>query len=142
TSNDECWGDSYCAEGRCVPYGVPAGHDHDEACQRAIDIEALVPEVQCRWTGPPAEDARPDAVHVMATPIVVDLDLDHDPTTLAPSIVFASFPTAGSYRSPGVLRIIDGAGCTQQFSFPDPADAVMSPAPVAAGDLDGDGRAE
>src|SRR5690606_1231744 len=61
---------------------------------------------------------------------------------LAPSIVFASFPTAGSYRSPGVLRIIDGAGCTQQFSFPDPADAVMSPAPVAAGDLDGDGRAE
>ena len=142
TTNDDCWGDSYCAEGRCVPYGVPAGHDHDEACSRAIDIEALVPEVQCRWTGPPADDARTDAVHVMATPMVIDLDLDADPSTLAPSIIFASFPTVGSYGQPGVLRVIDGASCAQQFTFPDAADAVMSPAPVAAADLDGDGRPE
>ncbi len=142
TTNDDCWGDSYCVDGRCVPYGVPPGHDHDEACRRSIDIEALVPEVQCRWTGPPDGDLRPNEVHVMATPIVVDLDLDADPGTLAPSIVFATFPTAGSYSQPGVLRVIDGASCAQQFSFPDPADAVMSPAPVAAGDLDGDGRAE
>lgn len=141
-SNDDCWGDSYCAEGRCVPYGVPPGYDHDEACTRAVDIEALVPEVQCRWTGPPDGDASPEHVHVMATPIVIDLDLDGDPSTLAPSIVFASFPTVGSYRQPGVLRVIDGASCAQQASFSDPADAVMSPAPVAAGDLDGDGRAE
>jgi len=125
-----------------VPYGVPADYDHDAECQRAIDIEALVPEVQCRWTGPPAGDPRADAFHVMSTPVVVDLDLDDDPSTLAPSIVFASFPTTGSYRQPGVLRIIDGATCDQQFSFADAADAVMSPASVAAGDLDGDGRAE
>ena len=141
--NDACWGDSYCAEGRCVPYGVPAGTDHDPMCTRSIDIEAITPEVQCRWTGPPAGDAHPAEVHVMATPMVVDFDLDGDPTTLAPSIVFSSFPGAPSfYRAPGVLRVIDGATCAQQFTFPDAADAVMGPAPVAVGDIDGDGRAE
>jgi len=142
TTNDDCWGDSYCEEGRCVPYGVPAGYDHDDTCERSIDIESLVPEVQCRWTGPPTGDAHPASFQVMATPVVIDLDLDGDPATLAPSIVFASFPTAGSYRNPGVLRVIDGATCAQQYTFPDAADAVMSPAGVAAGDLDGDGRAE
>ncbi len=142
TTSNDCWGDSYCADGRCVPYGVPPGHDHDDACTRSIDIEALVPEVQCRWTGPPEGDLDPNEVHVMATPIVVDLDLDANPATLAPSIVFATFPTTGSYGQPGVLRVIDGATCEQQFTFPLPEDAVMSPAPMAAGDLDGDGRAE
>ncbi len=141
-TNDDCWGDSYCSDGRCVPYGVPTGYDHDDACTRSIDIEAIEPEVQCRWTAPPSDDPRQSEVHVMATPIVVDLDLDSDPTTLAPSIVFATFPTTGSYGNPGVLRVIDGGTCAQQFSFPDAEDAVMSPAPVAAGDLDGDGRAE
>jgi len=142
TDNDDCWGDSYCVDGRCIPYGIPVEHDHDEMCSRSIDIESIVPQVQCRWTGPPAGDARPAEIQVMATPVVVDFDLDGDPSTLAPSIVFASFPTAGSYRQPGVLRIIDGQTCAQQFSFPDAADAVMSPASVAVGDLDGDGRAE
>jgi hypothetical protein len=142
-TNDDCGGDSYCdADGRCIPYGVPADLVSDETCSRTIDIDAIVPEAQCRWTGPPEGDARPDSIHVMATPVVIDLDLDGDTTTLAPSIVFASFPTAGSYRQPGVLRVIDGATCEQQFTFPDAEDAVMSPAGVAAGDLDGDGRAE
>jgi len=140
--NDDCWGDSYCADGRCVPYGVPDDVTNDPTCERAIDIEAIVPAVQCRWTGPPAGDAAPNRFQVMATPVVVDLDLDADAMTLAPSIVFASFPTAGSYSQPGVLRVIDGQTCEQQFSFPAAEDAVMSPASVSAGDLDGDGRAE
>ena len=78
----------------------------------------------------------------MATPVVVDFDFDNDPATLAPSIVFSSFPTAGAYQNPGVLRVIRGDDCTQQWSFSDPADATMSPASVATGDLDGDGHAE
>jgi hypothetical protein len=142
TTNDECWGDSYCSDGRCVPYGIPPGYDHDEMCERSIDIEALVPEVQCRWSEPPAGDAHPSWFQVMSTPVVVDLDLDDDPATLAPSIVFTTFPTAGSYSQPGVLRIADGATCAEQLSFHDAADQVMSPAGVAAGDLDGDGRAD
>ncbi len=142
TDNDGCWSDSRCVDGVCVPFGTPSGETSDDSCEVDIDIEAIEPQVQCRWTGPPAGDAFPDHVHVMATPTVVDLDLDGNPATLAPSIIFASFPTTNSYRTPGVLRIIDGATCEQQFTFPIPDDAVMSPAGVAAGDLDGDGRAE
>ncbi len=78
----------------------------------------------------------------MATPVVVDFDFDGDPNTLAPSIVFPTFPTNGSYGNPGVLRVISGSDCSQQFSFSDPADAVMAPSGVAVGDLDADGRAE
>jgi hypothetical protein len=142
TTSNDCWGDSYCVDGRCVPYGVPPGYDHDESCTRNIDIETLVPEVQCAWTGPAAGDAFPTWYHVMATPIVIDLDLDEDIATLAPSIVFITFPTLGNYGQPGVLRIIDGATCTDQFAFPLAEDQAMSPGSPAAGDLDGDGRAE
>ena len=138
TTNDECGGDSYCVEGRCVPYGVPADRVNDTACERAIDIEAITPEVQCRWTG----EGDDPSYQVMATPVVVDLDLDSDPATLAPSIVFATFSTALGYGGPGVLRVIDGATCAPQFSFPAAEDAVMAPAGPALGDLDGDGRAE
>jgi hypothetical protein len=140
--NDDCLFDSYCLDGQCVPYGVPVGHTHDDTCKTVIDIDAVVPSEQCRWTGPPVGDAHPDHFQVMATPVVVDFDFDSDPTTLAPSIVFTSFPTAGSYSKPGVLRVIRGDDCTQQWSFDDPEDATMSPASVAVGDIDGDGHAE
>jgi hypothetical protein len=141
TTSDTCWGDSYCSSGRCIPYGVPAGYDHDESCTRAIDIEALVPEVQCRWTTPPA-DAFADYYQVMSTPIVIDLDLDENPTTLAPSIVFTTFSAGLGYGGRSLLRIIDGATCAHQYSFTADEDATMGPAPPSAGDLDGDGRAE
>jgi len=141
-TNDDCWFDSYCSGGLCIPYGVPPSKDRDEDCEIEVNIEAIIPAEQCRWTGPPANNAHPDHVHVMSTPTVIDFDLDGQPSTLAPSVVFTSFPTTGSYSQPGVLRIIDGKDCTQQFSFDDPADATMSPASVAVGDLDADGRAE
>jgi hypothetical protein len=142
TTSDECSSDSRCVSGVCVPWGTPPSARNDASCTRAIDIESIQPDVQCRWTGPPGGDAFPSHFQVMATPVVVDFDFDDDPATLRPSIVFASFPTAGSYGAPGVLRVIDGGTCTHQFTATDPADAVMSPAPVALGDLDGDGRAE
>jgi hypothetical protein len=141
-SNDACGFDSYCENGACVPYGLPGGLDHDPTCKVKINIDAILPAVQCAWTGPPAGDAHPNHFQVMSTPVVVDFDLDGDPTTLSPSVVFTSFPTSGSYSNPGVLRIISGKDCSQQWSFDDPADATMSPSSVALGDLDGDGRAE
>ena len=141
-TNDDCGFDSYCDSGACVPYGVPGGQDHDPTCKLTINIDAILPAVQCRWTGPPAGDAHPNHYQVMSTPVVVDFDLDGNPATLAPSIIFTTFPTAGSYTNPGVLRIINGQDCAQQWSFDDPADATMSPASVAVGDIDGDGRAE
>ncbi len=142
TTNDDCLFDSYCLNGQCIPYGVPSDKDNDPTCLTTIDIDAVVPSEQCRWTGPPEGDPHPNHFHVMATPIVVDFDFDGDPETLSPSIVFSSFPTSGSYQNPGVLRVIRGDDCTQQFTFPDPEDATMSPASAAAGDLDGDGRPE
>jgi hypothetical protein len=142
TTSDGCWSDSRCEGGICVPWDIPAVETHDEACTHAIDIESIEPDVQCRWTGPPAGDPYPNHVHVMATPVVVDFDFDMDPATLRPSIVFTSFPTTGNYSQPGALRVIDGATCAQQFTTTSAADATMSPAPVALGDLDGDGRAE
>lgn len=141
-TSDDCWYDSYCDNGTCIPYGIPAGHDHDDSCVNPIDIAAILPAEQCRWTGPPAGDPHPDHYHVMSTPVVVDFDFDSDPATLHPSIVFTSFPTANSYHGPGVIRVIDGNDCTQQHSFDAVEDEAMSPAPVAVGDLDGDGRAE
>ncbi|MBI4701004.1 MAG: hypothetical protein HY744_07575 [Deltaproteobacteria bacterium] len=141
-NNDECWFDSYCEAGQCIPYGLPPEHDHDESCETKIDIEAIVPAVQCRWTGPPPGDPFPNHYHVMSTPMVVDFDLDNNPKTLDPSIVFTTFPTQGSYGNPGVLRVIRGVDCTHLFTVTDPADATMSPASVALGDIDGDKRAE
>jgi hypothetical protein len=142
TTSDQCWSDSRCEDGVCVPWMVPATADHDATCEQSIDIESIAPDVQCRWTEPPSGDAFPLHVHVMSTPVVVDFDLDDDDATLAPSIVFTTFPTEGHYAMPGVLRVIDGATCAHQFTAADPADATMSPASVALGDLDGDGRAE
>ncbi|MDI3283294.1 VCBS repeat-containing protein [Polyangium sp. 15x6] len=141
-TNDDCLFDSYCDAGQCIPYGIPGAQNNDPSCTSPVEIGAIVPSEQCRWTGPPDGDAHPNSFHVMATPVVVDFDFDSDPNTLSPSVVFSSFPTAGSYSNPGVLRVISGKDCSQQFSFDDAADATMAPASVAAGDLDGDGRAE
>lgn len=142
TTNDDCWFDSYCENGECIPYGVPPSKTNDPSCKIKIEIDQIVPAEQCRWTAPPAGDPFPDHVHVMSTPVVVDFDLDGDPNTLSPSIVFTTFPTQGSYGSPGVLRVISGKDCSHQFTVPSPTDATMSPASVAVGDIDGDGRAE
>ena len=142
TSADECGDDSYCDGSACIPYGVPASRTNDPSCTRSIDIEAIVPDVQCRWTAPPAGDAFPNHFQAMSTPVVVDFNFDDDPATLSPSIVFATFPTAGSYTNPGVLRIVDGGTCAQQFTLGGTGENVMSPASAAVGDIDGDGRAE
>lgn len=142
TTADDCLFDSYCAGSVCTPYGLPPEVINDVTCKASFAIGAIVPAVQCRWPGPPAGDAHPDNVHVMATPVVVDFNYDDDPKTLSPSIVFTTFPTNGSYSKPGVLRVVRGEDCVQQDSLDGAADSVMSPAPVALGDLDGDGRAE
>ncbi|MCC6872997.1 MAG: hypothetical protein IT378_01715 [Sandaracinaceae bacterium] len=141
TDNDDCWSDTWCDEGVCAPWGSPPD-DHDPSCTQSIDIDAIAPDVQCRWTGPPSGEPFPAFFQVMATPVVVDFDLDDNPATLRPSIVFTSFSAGEGYGGRGVLRVIDGATCEPQFSANDPADSTMGPASVAVGDLDGDGRAE
>jgi hypothetical protein len=142
TTSDDCWFDSYCENGTCIPYEVPPDKINDETCKIQITIDQIVPSVQCRWTDPPAGDPHPSHIHVMSTPVVVDFDLDSDPKTLAPSIVFTTFPTSGSYGQPGIIRVVSGKDCVQQFTLSTPGDEAMAPASPAVGDLDGDGRAE
>jgi hypothetical protein len=142
-SADECGDDTWCSpDGLCVPFGTPADHTTDDSCTRSIDIETIAPDVECRWTGPPAGDPFPDHYQVMSTPVVVDFDFDSDPATLRPSIVFTTFPTVGSYAAPGAIRVIDGGTCEHQFTLGAGGATAMSPAGPALGDLDGDGRAE
>jgi hypothetical protein len=136
--DNACWSDSFCEDGICLPYELVEGRDRDDTCIRDLVIDVLVPEVQCAWTAA-TDGVDPDSVHVMSTPMVVDFDFDNDPSTLRPSIVFATFSTAGGYDSPGTLRVIDGGTCAPQFSV---EDVVMSPASVALGDIDLDGRAD
>ncbi len=135
-SPDDCDSDAYChADGRCAPFDVPPGVDRDEACVQELDVDAIVPAVQCAFTAPPPGDPFPLSVDVRGTPVVVDFDLDEDPSTLRPSIVFQTFAPTGTE----VLRVIDGATCALQHTV---GDGLRDAATPALGDLDGDGRAE
>jgi hypothetical protein len=136
-TNEDCVSDSYCAgDGTCVPYGVPPDHLRNEECIQDIDIEAITPALQCAWTGPPAGDPYPASDDLTGTPVVADFDLDDDPATLRPSIVFQSSAGGGGNE---VLRVMDGATCAQQFNVAPDAAFFSTP---SLGDLDGDGRPE
>ncbi|MCA9613605.1 MAG: hypothetical protein KC586_12700, partial [Myxococcales bacterium] len=140
STNDDCAGDSYCdADGRCTPYGVPEGVVTDPDCERTITIGDFAPDEQCRWTGPASDDPYPTWNQVYSAPHVADLDLDGDPTVLAPSIIVSAFDSSADG---GILRAIDGRTCEEQFALTDPADRLVYASNFAIGDLDGDGRPE
>jgi hypothetical protein len=142
-TNASCQYDSYCANGMCVPYALAADRTHDISCQTSISLAQVAPVVQCRWQGPPASDPHPDHRHVITTTMVADFDADSDPSTLAPSIVFPSYPNGGNdYQQPGVLRVISGKDCALQWSAHAPEDAVTTTTAVAIADLTGDMRPE
>jgi hypothetical protein len=105
------------------------------------------PGVQCAWVGPPAGDAFPGHVNVLATPMVATLD---DPAT--PSIVFTSYNSTddhgpgscsgGDPRFFGVIRVIDGQTCQQRATIAAltvaGAPTVIASASLAIADLGGD----
>lgn len=142
TANAACAGDQYCdvTAMECLPWGVGPGGTSDPSCAGAPAPGVFFPTVQCEWLGPPAGDAFPDHVDVLATPMVATLD---DPAT--PSIVFTSYNspvkdaascTGGDPRRFGVIRVIDGRTCAQRATIAAPA--VIGSAPVAIGELGGD----
>lgn len=140
---DDCSNDSYCdADGYCVPWGLPKNVVANAECQRDPVLGPFDVELQCSFTTPP-ETALPSSNQVMTTPSVADLDLDLDPKTVAPSIVFATYATqTWPALLVGNLRIIDGRTCNHQQTLVDAADQVVSTAQPALADLDGDGRLE
>jgi hypothetical protein len=145
TPGDPCTHSANCPEGyyceptlgRCLP--VITGDD----CTYEPPINPFTPAFQCSYNDPPDGDLTPGHVQVFGL-IAADFDLDDNPDTIEPSIVFNTFPSASPYyHSPGVLRIIDGRTCSLLFSLnEDEADRTTPIAPPAAGDIDGDGRAE
>ena len=153
-THGDCRGDTYCSgAGECLPFGLlPMGGD-DPTCAELRLPDTIVPARQCRWAGPEGDDPWSDNTQVLGQPIVVDLDLDGDPATVRPSIVFVAYggtdddttpsPGDGPGADPakfGVLRVIDGGTCAPQAVTG--AERLVGAGTPAAADLDGDGRPE
>ena len=148
-ANEQCQNDAYCdlELGLCLPYGDGAV---DDACTVISIVGVFAPDIQCEWPGPPPGDGFPDHKNVLATPVVVDFDFDGDPGTLAPSIIFPSYNgtdgSTGAARGDatyfGVIRVISGETCGQQYSISSPT--VIAASPLAIADVGGaaDGRPE
>jgi hypothetical protein len=142
TGNAECAGDQHCDPSamECLPWGVGPGGTSDPACKNAPVPGVFFPGVQCEWLGPPAGDAFPAHVNVLATPMVATFG-----AAAAPSIVFTSYNFTDHQGEScigsdpayfGVIRVIDGATCQQQATIATPT--VIATAPVAIADLGGD----
>lgn len=144
--SDECTGDSYCHPTlmRCVPYGAPPGYVGDSTCARLVPAGTFAPTVECEFSAAPDGDPFPSHVHVLGTPMVVDFGIGRGPDEPnRPSIVavFDDGADGSSEVATGVIRILDGTTC-QQIAELGSLQLVAHSAPVALGDLDGDGRPE
>ncbi len=144
TTDGTCEDDSYCEMGECIPYGIGPRGPFNTQCKRLQVLGLFEPKPQCEWTGPPASDPYPDHKNVLSTPLVADFNFDNDPTTLHPSIVFVSYncEDGGCGAEPGcygVIRVLDGATCLEQFAIAGTGLIIGSVTP-AIGDIDGDGR--
>jgi hypothetical protein len=97
------------------------------------------PGVQCEWVGPPAGDAFPDHVNVLATPMVATFDAEGTPSIVVTSYNFTDHGGGSCIGSNpsyfGVIRVIDGRTCQQQATLSTPS--VVGSAAVAIADLGG-----
>ncbi|MDA3863118.1 MAG: VCBS repeat-containing protein [Deltaproteobacteria bacterium] len=145
TSDMECPGDTYCYDNSvCIPYGTGPRDTHNPLCGHFAVAGLFQPVLQCAWDAPPPGDPYPNHVNVLSTPLVVDFDFDDDLSTSHPSVVFVTYNgtdgSSGYYNGAyGVIRVIDGATCEQQFNVGTQLNGCNTP---AIGDLDGDARPE
>jgi hypothetical protein len=141
TGND-CGSDGRCvtALGRCVPY-QPG--ERDLACTQEVRPGVFSPAVQCQFSAAPMGDAYPMHLHVLSTPMVMNLRVYEVPDAPArPSIVavFDDGEDGGAENPTGLIRILDGRTCALQDNLS--AQLVSHSSPPAVGDLDGDGIPE
>jgi hypothetical protein len=96
---------------------------------------SLNPVLEWAWT---QTNNVPDALNVMMTPAVVDLDGDG-----VPDIVFGSTASVGGgYVEVGYLRALRGNNGSEIFTVTAPQYLVNTASSVAVGDIDNDGRPE
>ncbi|MDW8247356.1 MAG: VCBS repeat-containing protein, partial [Sandaracinaceae bacterium] len=147
--SSDCPGDTYCASDApggplCVPFGVPRERTHDPNCTRLVIAGVFSPSIQCEFQNPPPGDPFPQNIHVLTTPVVVDFRIGRGPDAPSRPSIVAVFDDGVDGRSEeptGVIRILDGATCTQQAELGSLQIVSHSSSP-AVGDLDGDGRPE
>ena len=146
TDDEDCQNDTYCdpAVG-CIPWGQPPGKDFDPSCQTGLPPGNFAPTVKCEFSTPPAGDPFPDHRDVQATPMVVNFNpgLAGTPSIVAP---FTATVVSSYTEDLGVIRVLRGDDCTLEANLGGGqagyAGFLVSSAPVAVGDLDGDGSAE
>jgi len=143
---DDCSADHKCVDKKCIPFGpLPAGKI-DWACVKTVPLGVFAPSIQCAWDGPPAGDKLPNHRNVLGTPVVTPQETLV--SLMDPVIAFVSYDkldggaqsAACSGGAFGAVRIIRGKDCKQLHTLSDVK--VRASAPIAAGDLDGDGQVE
>ncbi|MCU7935406.1 MAG: VCBS repeat-containing protein, partial [Candidatus Thiodiazotropha sp. (ex Dulcina madagascariensis)] len=93
------------------------------------------PVVEWSWT---SSTVQPDALNVMMTPSIIDLNNDQ-----VPDVVFGSTPsTGGGAVEVGFLRALNGADGSELFTVIDPNLQVNTASSIAVGDIDLDGQPE
>lgn len=153
STDEQCTDDRYCGtSGTCTPYSEP-DHAVNPMCNRLVPAGLLSPGIFCEWNAPAAGDPYPNHKQVLMTPLVMDFDLlgnrTGEFTTTRPSIVIATYDALDGACGLGenqlgtvnwgILRILDGRTCKQQYLIDAKVNGAVTP---AIGDLDGDGRAE
>ncbi|HEX6849856.1 MAG TPA: VCBS repeat-containing protein, partial [Candidatus Polarisedimenticolaceae bacterium] len=87
------------------------------------------------WTTAGSGDPFPNHVHVVSTPLVMDMNADG-----TPDVVFtATDSSSGAMILPGVVRVVSGDDGRELVV---PGVLVNATCTVALGDIDGDGRPE
>jgi len=142
-ANDDCQNDARCEPSvGCVPWGTG---ESDANCQVAIPPGNFAPSIKCEFSAPPAADPFPSHVDVQATPMVVNFNSQSGGT---PSIIapFTYIIPSGYAEGEGILRVLNGKDCTLEANLGRGhggyAGSIVSSAPVAVADLDGDLVAE
>lgn len=145
SDDNDCQNDTYCAAEGCVPWGTPAGTDNDDTCQIAIPPGNFAPTLKCEFKEAPPGDPFPAYVDVQATPMVVNFE---PMSGGIPSIVVPfTYTIVSNYsEGEGIIRVLRGDTCELEANLGGGdggyAGFITSSAPVALGDLDGDGSAE
>ncbi len=121
----------------CSGVGVEFSHSELRSCVE-LEAEEMAPQLKWSWLDQldMPNEAYPDSIQVMSSPMVGDLNGDG-----RPEVVFVTF-TGNQYTSRGVLRVVDGATGKTNFSVGQEdlaPSGSMSPLLV---DIDGDGRSE